>query len=67
MKKYVQVSHNMCAEKNGDLYPTKIICEACFNVITSDPDQKLIVADAAGKPDPEAECEFKVAHNCESL
>lgn len=65
--KYVQVSADMCVEKEGEPYPKKVICEACFDVIMSNPEQNLIVSDAAGKPEPEAECEFKVAHDCESL
>ncbi|WP_290919675.1 hypothetical protein [Halodesulfovibrio sp.] len=67
MKKYVQVSADMCAEKDGEAYPSKIICEACFNIIMSNPEQNLITADATGTPPIEAECEFKVAHDCESL
>lgn len=67
MKKYVQVSHDMCAETEDEPYPKKVICEACFNVIMSNPEQHLIVADAEGHPAPEAECEFRLAYNCESL
>lgn len=33
----------------------------------SNPEQNLITADATGTPPIEAECEFKVAHDCESL
>lgn len=65
--KYVQVSDEMCAQKEDQPYPTKVICEACFTLIMSDPDQKLITADATGTPAPDAECEFRIAHNCESL
>jgi hypothetical protein len=65
--KYVQVTAEMCAEKDGEAYPTKVICEACFNVIMKNPEQNLIAADAAGTPEPEAECEFRIAHDCESL
>ncbi|MEZ0576993.1 hypothetical protein [Halodesulfovibrio aestuarii] len=67
MKKYVQVSDDMCIDKTDEEYPTKVICEACFDVIMSNPEQELIVADATGKPAPDAECEFKLAYNCESL
>lgn len=67
MKKYVQVSHDMCAETEDQPYPKKVICEACFNIIMSNPEQHLISSDAEGTPEPDAECEFRLAHDCESL